>query len=129
MTAAQSKENMTNNDWNIAIEAAGVVADDYAKLTWGAPNLSEEVAVAAEHIAKSIRNLKVSEVEEILPSIIGAAGHEALCPTPRLIEACGSAPSTATGSDTSIRSTLSLLPFGDHPLEHGDVPPELAHDT
>ena len=120
---------MTNIDWNIAIEAAAVVADDYAKLAWGAPNLSEEVAVAAEHIAKSIRNLKVREVEEVMRSIIGAAGHEALCPTPRLIEACGSATSPATGSETSSRSTLSLLPFGDHPLEHGDVPPELAHDA
>jgi hypothetical protein len=90
---------MTNIDWNIAIEAAAVVADDYAKLTWGPRHLSEEAAVAAEHIANSIRNLKVSEVEEAKPSIIGAAGHEALCPTPRLIEACGSAPSTTRLGD------------------------------
>jgi len=75
-------EDMANVNWNIAIEAAAVVADDYAERAWSARFPSQEAAIAAEHIAKSIRQLKVDEVDKVNPSIIGGAGDEALNPPP-----------------------------------------------
>ena len=80
---------MTKADWSIAIEAAAIVADDYAKRTRGARRLPQEAEIAAEHIAKRIRDLKAGEVDTLKPSIIGAAGHEALYPMPPSIEAGG----------------------------------------
>ena len=65
---------MTDIDWNNAIEAAAVVADDYGRRAWAA----QQAAVAARHIAGEIRKLKV-DVSESTPPIVGAAGDEALC--------------------------------------------------
>jgi hypothetical protein len=80
MAIARGTLMIVTNDWNIAIEAAAVVADDYAKRAWSARFPSQAAAVAAEHIAKSIRKLKVDEVDMVNPPIIGGAGDEALSP-------------------------------------------------
>ncbi|HJZ31567.1 MAG TPA: hypothetical protein VKF35_10700 [Hyphomicrobiaceae bacterium] len=69
---------MTDIDWNNAIEAAAVVADDYGRRAWAAQPAAQQAAVAAGHIAGEIRKLKV-DVSGSTPPIVGAAGDEALC--------------------------------------------------
>src|SRR5262249_58934427 len=63
---------MTDIDWNNAIEAAAVVADDYGRRAWAAQPAAQQAAVAAGGNCGGVRKVK-GAVRGATPPLAGGA--------------------------------------------------------